>query len=108
MEHRHHSPDDHRVAKCKDQEVGNSRGAASSRVAKGDKAEAEAEATPGTASGATNAGDWDTQLRVVPCAFKVNHRSNIEEAQEASHGGHPEQAEVVLAIEDEDRHGQPQ
>ena len=90
------------MAKHKDQEEG------SSRVAKGDKAEAEAEAMLETASGATNAGDWDTQLRVVPCAYKVNHRSNIAEVQEVSHGGHPEQAGVVLAIEDEDRHGQPQ
>ena len=35
-------------------------------------------------------------------------RSNFEEAQEVSHGGHPEQAGVVLATEDEDRDGQPQ
>ena len=95
------------MVKCKDQEGDSNRGAIS-RVAKEDKAEAEAEKMSGTASGAISAGDWDTQLRVVPCASKVNNRSNTEEAQEASHGGHPEQAGVVLAIEDEDRHGQPQ
>ena len=77
-------------------------------MAKEDKAEAEAEEMWETASGATSAGVWDTQLRVVPCASKVNSSNNLEEAQEASHGGHPEQAGVVLATEDEDRHGQPQ
>ena len=94
------------MARRKDQEEDSNRGAASNKVAKGDKAKAEVEAMLETASGATNAGDWDTQLRVVPCVFKVNHHSSIEEAQEASHGGHPEQAGVVLAIEDKDRYGQ--
>ena len=108
MEHRHHSRGDHQVVKCKDQKVDSNKGAVSNRVAKEDKAEAEVEAIQETVSSATSAGDWDTQLRVVPCAFRVNHRSNSEEAQEASHGGHPEQAGVVLATEDEDRHGQPQ
>ena len=70
--------------------------------------EAEVEEMRETASGAINAGAWDIQLRAVPCAFRVNSRSNLEEAQEVSHGGHPEQAGVVLATEDEDRHGQPQ
>ena len=98
---------DSKVDKHKHQEVDSSRGAVSSRVAKED--EAEAEELLEIESGATNVADWDTQLQVVPCVFKVNNNHNsIEEAQEASQGGHPEQAGVVLAIEDKDRHGQPQ
>ena len=106
MELLHRSPEDHQVVRRKDQEEGSNRGAVSNRGVS--KAEAEAEAMLETASGVTSAGAWDIQLRVVPCAFRVNKRSIIEEAQEASHGGHPEQAGVVLATEDEDRHGQPQ
>ena len=94
------------MVKCKDQEGDSRVEAISSRASEVD--EAEVEEMQETVSSAISAGDWDTQLRVVPCVFKVNSRSNTEEAQEASHGGHPEQAGVVLAIEDEDRHGQPQ
>ena len=94
------------MVRRKDQEEGSNRGAVSNRGVS--KAEGEAEAMQAIGLGAISAGDWDTQLRVVPCASKVNNRSNTEEAQEASHGGHPEQAGVVLATEDEDRHGQPQ
>ena len=108
MEHHHHSKGDHRVARCRHLEEDNSKEVGSSRVAKEVEVEAEDEDSLGTRSGAISAGDWDTQLRIVPCAYRVNNRNTIEEAQEASHGGHPEQAGVVLAIEDEDRHGQPQ
>ena len=94
------------MARRKLQEEDN-KGAISSRAP--EVVEAEAEEMLETASNATSAGVWDTQLQGVPCESRVNNsRSNIEEAQEASHGGHPEQAGVVLAIEDEDRHGQPQ
>ena len=80
MERPHHSRDDRQVAKRKEQEEDSSRGAANSRVAKGDKVEAEAEALQETASGATSAGAWDIQLRAVPCVFRVNKHSIIEEA----------------------------
>ena len=95
------------MARCKPQEVDSSREVVNSKVAKED--EAEAEDSPEIESDATSVAEWGTQLRGVPCVYRANNRSNnTEEAQEASHGGHPEQAGVVLAIEDEDRHGQPQ
>ena len=95
------------MVKCKEQEGDSNRGAISSRVTEVD--EAEAEDKLGTASGATSVAVWDIQLQGVPCECRVNNsRNSIEEAQEVSHGGHPEQAGVVLATEDEDRHGQPQ
>ena len=94
------------MARPSRQEEGNREAVSSCRATEVD--EVEAEETLAIGSGVTSAGAWDIQLRVVPCAFRVNKRSIIEEAQEASHGGHPEQAGVVLATEDEDRHGQPQ
>ena len=94
------------MARRKLQEEDSRAGVISSRATEVE--EAEAEEMRETASSVTSAGVWDTQLRAVPCAFRVNNRSSLEEAQEASHGGHPEQAGVVLAIEDVDRHGQPQ
>ena len=94
------------MARPSRQEEGNREAVSSCRATEVD--EVEAKETLAIESGVTSAGVWDTLLRVVPCAFRVNHRSNTEEAQEVSHGGHPEQAGVVLATEDVDRHGRPQ
>ena len=52
--------------------------------------------------------DWDTQLRDVPCESKFNPSKTTVEVQEVSLGGHPDKAGVVLAVEEEDRHGSPQ